>query len=113
MANNVPCNKQPIQFINCCKVMDCIDIKSTNNSINVEKSECGVDLTFTSNNLDAVLSLNDGDCITFIKEFIDGKLHITPQVDFACIAAEVCGLCPPPPTPVTCPQPFTLSVVLV
>lgn len=89
--------------------MDCIDIKSSDNSITVEKNECGIDLTFTGNNLDNILQINDGDCVQFVKEFIDGKLHITPVVDFSCIAENVCDICNPP----TCDAPIELSVVLV
>lgn len=105
MANNFPCNKHPVKFVNCCQVMDCIDIKSSDNSVTVEKDECGVDVTITGNNLDNILQINDGDCITFLKEFIDGKLHITPQIDWACVAENVCELCQPP----VCPAPIALS----
>lgn len=109
--NTYPC-KGPVQFINCCSVMDCIDIKSTDNSVTVEKSECGVDLSVTGNNLDNILKLNEGDCISFVKEFIDGVLHLTPQIDFDCLAPEICNLCAPV-IPVFCPQPLTLTVTYV
>lgn len=108
--NTFPCNKVPIQFVNCCQIMDCIDIKSTDNSATVEKSECGVDIKITGNNLDQILQINDGECITFLKEFIGGKLHITPTLNPECIAALTCELCPPPEPVVTCPKPIELSV---
>lgn len=103
---NVPCNKVPIKFVNCCQVMDCINIQSSDNSITVEVSDCGVDLTQTGNNLDQILKINNGTCITFTKEFIDGVLHITPILNMACIAASVCDIC----GNVTCPAPLTLTV---
>lgn len=106
MANTFPCNQIPIRFVNCCQVMDCIDIKSSDNSISVEKSECGIDLTITGNNLDNILQVNDGECITWVKEFIGGKLHLTPVIDWACVAAQVCEICNPP----TCPAPIALVV---
>lgn len=106
---NVPCNKVPVKFVNCCQVMDCINIQSSDNSITVEVSDCGVDLTQTGNNLDNILKLNDGDCVSFIKEFIDGVLHLTPVIDFDCLADEICGLCPPTSV-VFCPTPLTLTV---
>lgn len=108
MANNYPCKPQPIQFINCCQVMDCINIDSSDNSVTVEKSDCGVDLTITGNNIDQVLQLNNGECISFIKEFIDGKLVITPQIDWECIAENICELCAPP----VCPAPINLVVAV-
>ena len=109
MANNFPCNQQPVRFVNCCQVMDCIDIKSSDNSITVVKSECGIDLTQTGNNLDQILQINDGECITWVKEFIDGKLTFTPQLDWDCVAENICGICVPP----TCPAPIELTVTLV
>ena len=109
MANNFPCNKQPVKFVNCCQVMDCIDIKSSDNSVTVEKSECGIDLTVTGNNLDQILQINDGDCIQMVKEFVDGKLVITPVVDMDCIAESICDICNPP----TCTAPIELLVALV
>lgn len=117
MANNFPCNKVPIKFVNCCQVMDCIDIKSSDNSITVEKTGCGVDITQTGNNLDNIFKLNDGDCISFTKEFIDGVLHYTPSIDFDClvdtIGEDICAVCPPPEPVVYCPTPLTLSVTLL
>jgi hypothetical protein len=107
--NNFPCNQTPVKFVNCCQVMDCIDIKSSDNSVGVEKSECGIDLTVTANNLDNILQINDGECISFVKEFIDGKLHITPQIDWACVAAQVCDICNPP----TCPAPIELVAEVI
>lgn len=108
MANTFPCNQNPVQFVNCCQVMDCIDIKSSDNSITVEKNECGVDLTITANNIDEILQINNGDCIQMVKEFIDGKLVITPVIDWSCVAAQVCELCAPP----TCPAPLELSIII-
>jgi len=109
MANNFPCNTTPVKFVNCCDVMNCIDIKSSDNSVGVEKSECGIDLTITANNLDNILQINDGSCVSFIKEFIEGKLHITPVIDWNCVAANVCDICNPP----TCPTPIELTVAVV
>jgi hypothetical protein len=89
--------------------MDCIDIKSSDNSVTVVKSECGVDLTITGNNLDNILKINDGDCITFVKEFIDGVLHITPVLDPECLAETICEICNPP----TCSAPIELTLSIV
>lgn len=114
MANNVPCNQSPIKFVNCCDVMNCVDIKSSDNSVTVTKNGCGVDITQTGNNLDNILKLNEGDCVSFVKEFIDGVLHLTPQIDWDCIVDEIgediCAICPPPEPVVFCPAPLTLSV---
>lgn len=109
--NNSPCAKQPMQFINCCQVMDCIDVKSTDNSITVEKSECGLDLKFTGNNLDQILEIKHGECIQMVKEFVNGKLVITPVIDMDCLAASVCDICSTPAEPV-CPAPIQLSVTV-
>ncbi len=109
MPNTFPCNQNPVKFINCCQVMDCIDIDSDDNTVAVVKSECGVDLSISGNNLDNIIKINDGDCVSFIKEFIEGVLHYTPVVDFDCVAAEVCSICPPSPV-VFCPTPLTLTV---
>lgn len=106
---NFPCNKNPVRFVSCCDVMDCIDIESSDNSITVEKDECGVDLTITGNNLDQILQVNDGECIEMVKEFIDGKLVITPVIDWDCVAGNVCEICNPP----TCDAPIELTVSLV
>lgn len=105
-----PCNKTP--DLDCCKVMECIDIQSSDNSITVEKSECGVDLTFSPNNIDNLLQINDGECIKFVKEFISGKLVITPQIDWDCvigkISQDICNICQPAP----CPAPLGLQVII-
>lgn len=106
MANNFPCNKAVVKFVNCCQVMDCINIDSSDNSVTVEKSDCGVDLTITGNNLDQILNLVDTDCLTFTKEFIDGVLTITPTLDYECIADQVCEIC----NSVTCPAPIQLTI---
>ena len=106
--NKTPCNPQPIQFINCCQVMDCIDIKSNDNSVTIVKDECGVDLSVTGNNLDKILKINNGQCIDMVKEFIDGVLHYTPVIDWECVAAQVCDIC----TPAPCPAPLGLQVIL-
>lgn len=105
-----PCNQNPVKFINCCQVMDCIDIKSSDNSVTVTKSECGVDLTISGNNLNNILDIKNGDCITWTKEFIGGKLTITPSINEACLAAAICGLCPPG---IVCPAPLVLSVTIL
>lgn len=107
---NVPCNKVPVKFVNCCQVMDCINIQSSDNSITVEVSDCGVDLTQTGNNLDNILKLNEGDCVSFVKEFIDGVLNLTPVIDFDCLADEICGLCPGSEPAAFCPAPLTLTI---
>lgn len=109
MANSVPCNQQPVKFISCCDVMDCINIKSSDNSIDVTKDGCGVDLKLLPNNLANILQINEGECITWVQEFIDGKLHITPVIDFDCVAAQVCDICNPP----TCPAPIELVVAVI
>lgn len=103
---STPCKNYPIKFVSCCDVMDCIDIHSDDNSVTVVKSECGVDLSVTSNNLDEILQIEDGECISFTKEFISGKLVITPSIDWDCVATQVCNICSGP----TCPAPIGLTV---
>lgn len=108
-----PCNQQPMKWVSCCQIIDCLDIQSSNNTVTVTKSDCGVDLTITGNNLDQIIKLNEGDCISFVKEFVDGVLNFTPQIDAQCLADATCGLCPPVTPPVTCPAPLFLSVTNV
>lgn len=113
MANNVPCNQSPVQFVNCCDVMDCIDIKSSDNSITVEKNGCGVDLTISPNNLDNLLQFNNGNCIQLVKEFIDGKLNITPVIDWECVISQIIpGVCDACNSSI-CPAPIELTVVVL
>ena len=104
---NTPCNNYPVKFVSCCDVMDCIDIHSDDNSVTVVKNECGVDLSVSPNNLDELLDIHDGECITFTKEFIDGKLVITPAIDWDCVATHVCDICQGP----SCPAPVGLTVI--
>ncbi len=106
MNSNSPCNKNPVKFVNCCDVMDCINIGSSDNTVTVVKDECGVDLTVTANNLDEQLQINDGQCITMVKEFVNGKLTITPVIDWDCVSANVCPTCIPP----SCPAPIGLQI---
>ena len=102
-----PCNQQPMKWVSCCQIIDCLDIKSSDGSIEVLKSDCGIDLKFTGNNLDKVFKLNNGDCVSFVKEYIDGVLNFTPVIDFECLAPEICNICAPT---VTCPAPLFLSI---
>jgi hypothetical protein len=110
--STTPCNQVPVKYVDCCSVMDCINITSPDNSITVEKDGCGVSLTQTGNNLDQILLLQEGDCVTFVKEFVEGKLVITPQLDWDCIATNVCELCSPV-IPVSCSAPISLSVEFI
>lgn len=105
---STPCNQAPVRFVNCCDIMNCMTIASSDNSVTVVVDECGVDITQTGNNIDQILQINDGQCITFTKEFIEGKLVITPSIDWDCVAENVCEIC----NPVTCPTPIELSVVI-
>lgn len=105
-----PCNQQPMKWVSCCQIIDCLDIKSSDNTVTVTKSDCGIDLTISGNNLNNILKLNNGGCISWVKEFVDGVLNFTPQIDETCLAAAICGLCPPPTPPVTCPAPLFLSI---
>ena len=107
-----PCNQQPMKWVSCCQIIDCLNIGSSDNSVTIEKSDCGIDITVSGNNLDQIIKLNDGDCISFIKEFVDGVLTFTPQLDADCVAKLTCGLCPPV-IPVTCPAPLSLSLVII
>lgn len=102
-----PCNQQPIQWVSCCQVVDCLNLTSSNNSIEVQKTDCGVDIKVTGNNLDSILKLNDGDCVSWVKEFVNGVLNFTPQIDLECLAPAICNICAPA---ITCPAPLFLSV---
>lgn len=90
---NIPCNQYPVKFVSCCDVMNCIDIHSDDQSVTITKSDCGVDLSVSGNNLDKILQLNSTQCFTFIKEFINGKLIITPVIDWNCVSGKVCPIC--------------------
>lgn len=83
--NNFPCNKTPVKYVSCCDVMDCVDIKSSDNSINVEKSECGVDLTLNGNNLGNILDIESSSCIDVVEDYVDGVLTFTPVLKASCI----------------------------
>lgn len=89
--------------------MDCIMIGSADNSVTVTQSECGVDLSVTANNLAEIIEFQDNDCITFVEEFIDGKLVITPQLDWECVAGNISEYLEPP----SCPAPISLSVEVI
>jgi hypothetical protein len=89
--------------------MDCINIGSEDNSVTVVKDECGVDLSVTANNLANILQFEDNDCISFVEEFVDGKLVITPVLDWECVASNISEYLEPP----TCPAPISLSVEIV
>lgn len=101
-----PCKKT--LELDCCKVMDCINIESSDNSITVVKDECGVDITQTGNNLNQILKINNGECIQMVKEFLNGVLTYTPVINWACVADKICPICQPAP----CPAPIGLSVIL-
>jgi hypothetical protein len=105
---STPCNEVPVKFVNCCQVMDCIDIKSSDNSITVTKDECGVDLTINANNIDSIIKIKNGLCIQMVKEFIDGVVTYTPVIDWNCVAAQTCGLC----VPAVCTTPNNLTITL-
>ncbi len=98
-----PCNSE---F--CCQVRECMNIHSSDNSITVTKEDCGVDLTLTGNNIGNVIKINDGECITWVREYINGALVFTPQINWACVAANVCGLCPE-----SCPAVTDLIVTII
>lgn len=106
MANNCSCGK-PAKFVNCCDVMNCVNIKSSDNTVNVTNGECGVDLTINPNTLNNILQVNNGTCITWTKNFVDGKLVLTPVLDWNCIASHICSIC----NPATCPAPISLRIV--
>lgn len=110
---STPCNNGPIKFVTCCQIMDCIHIFSSDQSITVETLECGVNLTQTGVNLDKILKIKDGECISFEKEYISGVLTYTPVLDFDCIFNKIkddlCEYC----TPVTCPGPLNLIVTVL
>jgi hypothetical protein len=104
---NCSCGNKPTKFVNCCDVMNCINLQSSDNTIDIERSDCGVDLTINPNTLDNLLTINNGTCITMVKQFIDGKLVITPVIDWTCVASNICSICNPP----TCPTPIFLRIV--
>lgn len=104
------CNQIPVKFVDCCQVMDCMNIGSADNSVTVVKENCGVDLSVTGNNLDNILSIQNGQCITFVKEFVNGKLQLTPVIDWECAAEIICEICNI--TPIICDAPEDLIVAI-
>lgn len=90
-----------------CEILDAINIDSSDNSVSVEKKDCGYDIKFLPNNLNNILSVKDGDCISFTTEYINGVLTLTPKIDFDCVAEKICGKCEPE---VTCSQVIQLLV---
>lgn len=103
------CKKDIEKPLDCCKVMDCVSLTSVNNSVTIEKTNCGVDLRITGNNIVEALQINDGECITMFKEFIGGKLVITPVINWTCVASHICGLCASTSAPL-CASPNNLNV---
>lgn len=76
-----------------CEILDLVNIDSSDNSISVEKKDCGYDLKYLPNNLNNILKINSADCISFTTEFINGVLNITPEIDYDCLAEKLCGKC--------------------
>lgn len=90
----------------CCDVMDCVTINSSDNSVTIQKKDCGYDITLSGNNVDSKIQIKDNVGITWTKEFKNGVLIFTPTLDFDAIADKVCVICSQraacsPPTGVT------------
>ena len=77
----------------CCEVMDCVTIYSSDNSVTLQKKDCGYNITFSGNNVDSRIKINESEGIKWTKEFIDGVLVLTPTLDFEAIADRVCVIC--------------------
>lgn len=111
-----PCNNIPKQFVDCCTVMDCINIQSSDNSVTIVKDGCGVDIKLTANNFADKIKFNESDCISFIPEIISGVLNITPQLDADClvdaIGSDICATCAGQ-NPPACPAPIQLTIDVV
>lgn len=93
-----------------CEIMDAVSIQSSDNSVSVERNDCGYDIKYLPNNLETVLKLKDGECVSFEKEFVDGVLTFTPQINYDCLAEKICGLCDAPPATAFCSPPIQLTV---
>jgi hypothetical protein len=103
------CENKPDSVNTCCDVLDCVNLQSPDNSIEIERTECGLNISLNPNNIDAILKINHGTCIQMIKEFINGQLVVTPVIDWECVADKICGLCAPP----ACYNPETLEVNVI
>lgn len=95
--------------VNCCELLECLEIGSSDNSISVQKTDCGYDLKFLANNINNFFEIQEGDCISFQKEFYKGKLILKPVIDYDCLAEKICGLC----TPAVCMPPDNLTVEII
>lgn len=94
MCNNPLCNCNCSSCnsndeLDCCKVMDCVNIHSSDNSLDIQKTEgCGLDIKFISNNIAKLLSLESSTCIDVHQEFIDGKLVYTLTIKEECLGED-------------------------
>lgn len=95
--------------LTCCDICNCLNLQSSNETVIISKEDCKFDLTIDATGIDKLLTLNNGNCISFIKEYVNNKLVITPVLDWNCIASHVCSLCQS--TPVNCNPPTLLSVI--
>lgn len=95
--------------ISCCEICKCLNVYSSNDTVIVEKDGCKIDLKIDALSIDKLFKINNSQCISFTKEFINNVLVYTPVLDIQCIAAIVCGICQPTP-PSICPTPTNLLI---
>ena len=70
--------------IECCEVCNCFRFSSPNASIQIDKTGCNVNLQMTANTLANILNVQSSECITVIKEIINGQLIFTPIFNNEC-----------------------------
>lgn len=100
-----PCNKPTT--LNLCGDLR---ITSQNNTVAIEKNGCDVDLSIDPLAINRAFKINNGTCISFAKELIDGVINYTPVLNMECIAAIVCTICAPLPPVNSCPAPTNIVV---
>lgn len=79
------CNENNIQ---CCDVCNCLRYSSPNNSIQIDKTGCDVNLQLTPNTLQNLLDIESSSCITVLKQIINGKLIFTPTINLNCLSTS-------------------------
>ena len=100
------CNKS---ITNCCDVCNCLNMVSSDNSVLIDQKDCVIDLKFTPSNINSLIRIEDTECITFTKEFVEGILTYTPVIDYQCLADKICGLC----NPSNCMVPNNLIITII
>lgn len=73
----------------CCSTCDCFNFTSSNNTVDVIKQSCKVDIRITSNILQNLIDIPSSSCISIVKQYINGQLVFTPTLNIECVSALI------------------------